>query len=79
VLQDVTNRPGPMLASSGEDGIELWDVVNNKRMRVLDQYESYASSIAFSPAGEKLALGDDDGMIILWDVDSGEKLWSGDR
>ena len=53
--------------------IQVWDMLTSKRIHTL--YTSFTGAVnclAFSPDGKILATGHYDGMIRLWDVESGE-------
>lgn len=76
-----TFRPkGKLLASAGgtferdKSGIiVLWDAATWKAKRRLEAHKSDIYSIAFSPDGKRLASGDFNGTIILWDVSDESK------
>ncbi len=81
---------GQTLASTSDGDIMLWDVSPKARLdaarSVATVPEAIGSplsgaeragvvtSLAFSPDGETLASGRDDGAIILWDMATGERL-----
>jgi WD40 repeat protein len=64
------------VAGMGGNKIELWDTATGGQLRSL---EAYAYDFAFSPDGKLIASGtgsEDGGGIALWDVLTGNKLWS---
>ncbi len=55
-------------------GIRLWDLVEDRELRVLPGHSDYAFAAAFSPDGSMLATGSPDQTVKLWAVDTGECL-----
>lgn len=51
--------------------METFEVV-----QVLNAHAAIVEAVAFAPNGMKLATGDFDGQIVVWDVAAGKKLWS---
>jgi WD40 repeat protein len=73
---------GGMLAAGGW-GIDLWETATGERVR---RYEAPPAqgppfggeevyALAFSPGGEALAAGEEDGTVRLWDVAGGHERW----
>jgi WD40 repeat protein len=66
------------LAFAGEFGlVKVWDVhdgVITKLNRIGDPNEKRINAVAFSPDGETLFTGDEEGVIKTWGVQSGEKI-----
>jgi WD40 repeat protein len=64
-----------MLASSGfEHSVKLWEVNREdgkEDVEVLSGHTTFVWSLAFSPDGQMLASGDNNGEIKLWQVHSG--------
>jgi WD40 repeat protein len=61
---------GRLLVSGSRDvTVRLWDVTDRRRVTgtVLGSYTSFVRSLAFSPAGNTLALGTADG-VRLWNI-----------
>ena len=73
---------GKTLASKSKDGtIRLWDAENGQLQATLEGYmvserfyQEWVASVAFSPDGKTIASGGGwgDGLIWLWDVDTGQ-------
>lgn len=64
---------GKMLASLGFFSVELWDVSTGEHKFSLREFGSSAYSFTFSPDGNTLAIGADDGTLSLWDVATGKR------
>ena len=64
-------------ASQGNDRneypIKLWDIATGKLKLILEGHLKYTASIEFSPDGETLASGSDNGMIAFWNTTTGRK------
>ena len=69
------NRDGTILVSGGGDGstIQLWDVKTGQRLRTLSIGEQ-VYSLVFSPDGHMLLSGAGNGIVRLWNVDSGQLI-----
>ncbi|KAK3820985.1 MAG: quinon protein alcohol dehydrogenase-like superfamily, partial [Benniella sp.] len=51
--------------------VRLWDVVTGGCRRILAGLSDYVRSIAYSPRGDVVVSGCDDGTVRIWDVESG--------
>src|SRR5258708_9413915 len=60
-----------LLALATKTGIEIWDARIGRRRKVIQN--TYFSRVAFSPMGELIVSGSDDGVIVV-DVPAGELL-----
>src|SRR5207302_5451325 len=65
---------GKLIAGGGSDGVVyLWDAATGAEVRRLAGHKREAVSLAFSPKGDVLAVGD--AMTLrLWEVESGKLL-----
>jgi len=57
----------------------IWDLENMQEIHALERGLIYPGSVAFSPDGSKLALGLFEQQITLWDVTSGQPLYTFER
>jgi len=74
VVRSVTFQPhGGAMASSSGATILLWDVAGRRVLNRFDQ-GSPVSSVAFTPDGRRLAAASEDGRVVVWDVDTGQRL-----
>ena len=54
--------------------VSLWDVTETGEQRqVFSGHKGAVHSVAFSPDGGTLATGAWDGMVLLWDMKTGEQ------
>lgn len=75
---------GRLLASAAgnlDTAIALWQLPSGQLLRRLtarsqDKHPPWTSALAFSHDGKKLLTSDVRGNVHLWDVDSGEELWT---
>ncbi len=88
---------GRLLAVARADGLHVWDLATGKEVlfhKAHDSFgrlspDSFATAIAFSPDGKRIATGHPDSAILIWDVplpprpkasplpsDELEQLWS---
>ena len=65
---------GTTLTSTGWGEIELWNVETGTRIGILDRDPLYFPTAVFSPDGDILASGQNDGSVLLWDVSSREEV-----
>ena len=57
----------------------IWDLESLQEIHVLERGLIYPGSVAFSPDGSTLALGLFEKQITLWDVTSGQPVYTFDR
>jgi WD40 repeat protein/serine/threonine protein kinase len=65
VLSEKEWRGGAYLWNLETPGTPLW----------LQGHDSLVCSIAFDPAGQRIATGGKDGRLVLWQADSGTERW----
>ena len=72
-INDVQYFPdGTRLAIASSTGISIYDVNSDKVHATLATDMTDAHNVSFSPNGQILASGGEDGLIRLWDVSTGE-------
>jgi WD40 repeat protein len=60
---------GQMLAAESESGVvEVWEASSGSRRRGFLGHRSYQTTLAFSPDGARLATGNRDATILVWDI-----------
>lgn len=65
---------GRMLASSGNNIINLWNVGTGQQLKTLVGHTDSVSTAVFSPDGKTLASGSSDKTIKLWKVETGRLI-----
>ena len=54
--------------------MRLWSTETGENIKTLTGHTSGVSSVAFSPDGETLASGSQDGTVRFWDAQTGENI-----
>ncbi|CAO2657539.1 Nn.00g036650.m01.CDS01 [Neocucurbitaria sp. VM-36] len=62
------------LVSTCFSNIAVWDMKDNKCLRILDGHSDQIHSLSFSYDSKRLASGSNDDSIKIWDVDGGKCL-----
>jgi WD40 repeat protein len=75
-MADIDISIGRNLLASGE---AIWDLESLQEIHALERGSPFPGSVAFSPDGSVLALGLFEQQITLWDVTSGQPVYTFDR
>jgi hypothetical protein len=73
---------GKIIAATSGRIVELWTVETEAEWRIMCRLSGTVLAVTFSPTGDMLASGSQDGTVRLWHVDSGEEcgiLWDRPR
>ncbi|MEZ6087643.1 MAG: WD40 repeat domain-containing protein [Pirellulaceae bacterium] len=60
---------------SGNYAIRIWDLATKKQVRMISANCDSINAIAFSPDGSRVAVGDRDGTVACWNVQTGKFLF----
>lgn len=55
-----------VVSGSLSNSVQVWDADRGKLAATLSGHEAEVSALAFSPAGDRLASGDDRGVVRIW-------------
>ena len=69
---------GRQLVYATQDGVGLVDVDSGETVRRLDPIDALAFEVAWSPDGDSIATGNDDGTVRVWDPATGVEVAVGD-
>ncbi|CAK9185594.1 unnamed protein product [Ilex paraguariensis] len=71
------NNLAPTIVSASWDRtVKIWNLTNCKLRSTLAGHGGYVNTVAVSPDGSLCASGGKDGVILLWDLAEGRKLYS---
>ncbi len=65
---------GRAMAAGFNGAVQVWDVPGRKLIRTLEGFERVVSRVAFSPKGDLVAAGTNDGQVWVWSVSTGRRL-----
>ena len=63
---------GAMVAASGYERVDLWDVENEILLKRLSGSEGFVWGVDWSPDGNWIAAASDGGTVVIWDLSSGQ-------
>ena len=70
------NLQPTIVSSSWDKTVKIWNLSNCKLKSTLAGHSGYVNTVAVSPDGSLCASGGKDGVILLWDLAEGKKLYS---
>jgi guanine nucleotide-binding protein subunit beta-2-like 1 protein len=70
-----TTQP-TIVSASWDKTIKVWHLTNCKIKNTLAGHSGYVNTVAVSPDGSLCASGGKDGVILLWDLAEGKRLYS---
>jgi eukaryotic-like serine/threonine-protein kinase len=73
------SRDGRWIAAGGKDqDIYLWEAGTARLIQTLHEHIDTIDALTFSPDSRSLFSGDNDGILICWDIPSGRQRWKRD-
>ena len=71
-----TNLQPTIVSAFRDRTVKVWNLSNCKLRCTLDRRDGYVNTMVVSPAGLLCASGGKDGVILLWDLAEGKRLYS---
>ncbi|KAK4395728.1 Guanine nucleotide-binding protein subunit beta-like protein [Sesamum angolense] len=65
-----------IVSGSWDKTVKVWNLANCKLRSTLAGHSGYVNTVAVSPDGSLCASGGKDGVILLWDLAEGKRLYS---
>lgn len=62
-----------MLVSAATDGVRAWDLIQQRSLGALVQFDNYLHAVTLSPDGKLAATGDRNGVVKLWNIGAGKE------
>jgi WD40 repeat protein len=67
---------GGWTGSAGDMGVHIFEAATGRHLQRIGGFPSSIGALAFSPQGDRLAIGDLDGVFRLHRIPDGARLWS---
>ncbi|EXB69124.1 Guanine nucleotide-binding protein subunit beta-like protein [Morus notabilis] len=71
-----SNLQPTIVSASWDRTVKVWNLSNCKLRNTLSGHGGYVNTVAVSPDGSLCASGGKDGVILLWDLAEGKRLYS---
>ncbi|GAV80069.1 WD40 domain-containing protein [Cephalotus follicularis] len=71
-----SNLQPTIVSASWDRTVKVWNLTNCKLKNTLAGHGGYVNTVAVSPDGSLCASGGKDGVILLWDLSEGKRLYS---
>ncbi|WOL17565.1 guanine nucleotide-binding protein subunit beta-like protein [Canna indica] len=65
-----------IVSGSWDRTVKVWNLTNCKLRSTLSGHAAYVNTVAVSPDGSLCASGGKDGVVLLWDLTEGKRLYS---
>lgn len=75
-ITSISLNPQFNMIAVGNNTIEIWDYSKAENSIKIDRNRGYITSLALSPDGSVLAVTDDNGVLELWNSQTGEQLFT---
>lgn len=75
ILALAVTADSKMLVSAATDGVRAWDLVQQRSLGALVQFDNFLHAVTLSPDGKLAATGDRNGVVKLWNIGAGKELW----
>jgi WD40 repeat protein len=70
---DGSRLAGGSFSPKIKERVRIWDLASGSLVRALDEIPGIIGGLAWSPDGRWLAAGFSDGMVRIWDAESGKQ------
>ena len=70
------SRDGQQVIGLSGDTVTFWDSQSGQQLRVFGKSGSLLESVSMSPDGTRVACGDSEGTVKIWDTENGAELKS---